>query len=80
MENKRFIPQIIVPEIKPDWKDYQVTNAFLSIKGDKRKWSEIAYMLKYTRNNELIKLTLNSSFNSYPPLSSVIWGNMLPKK
>ena len=80
MENKRFIPQIIVPEIKANWKDYQVTNAFLSIKGDKRKWSKIANTLKYTQNNELIKLTLNSSFNSYSPLSGVIWGNMLPKK
>ena len=52
MENKRFIPQIIVPEIKANWKDYQVTNAFLSIKGDKRKWSKSANTLKYTQNNE----------------------------
>lgn len=80
MANKRFTPQITVPEIKADWKDYQVTEAFLSMKGNKRKWSEIAYTLKYTRNNELINLTFNSSFNSYTPLSSVIWGNMLPKR
>lgn len=80
MANKRFTPQITVPEIKADWKDYQVTEAFLSMKGNKRKWSEIAYTLKYTRNNELISLTFNSSFNSYTSLSSVIWGNMQPKR
>ena len=80
MANKRFIPQITIPKIKADWKNYQVREAFLSMKGNKRKWSEIAYTLKYTRNNELISQTLNSSFNSYKPLSSVIWGNMLPKR
>ena len=40
MVNKRFIPQITTPEIKANWKDYQVEDAFLSMKGDKKKWSE----------------------------------------
>mgnify|MGYP000109241351 CR=1 FL=1 len=36
MVNKRFIPQITTPEIKANWKDYQVEDAFLSMKGDKK--------------------------------------------
>ena len=48
MVSKRYIPQIIAPEIKANWKDYQVEEAFLSMKGDKRKWSEVAFTLKYT--------------------------------
>ena len=80
MANKRFIPQVIVPEIKADWKDYQVLQAFLAMKGDKRRSSEIAYTLKYTGNNELINQTLSSPFNSHTLLSSVIWGNILPRR
>ena len=48
MANKRFIPQIITPEIKANWKYYQVEEAFLSMKGDKRRWSQVAFSLKYT--------------------------------
>lgn len=80
MINKRFIPQILIPEIKPSWKDYQVIEAFLSMKGDKKKWSEIAFTLKYTGNNTLINLTLGSSFKSHSILNSVIWGNTIPKQ
>lgn len=79
MVSKRYIPQIIAPEIKANWKDYQVEEAFLSMKGDKRKWSEVAFTLKYTQNNKLINLTLNRFFESNPILRSVIWGNMIPK-
>lgn len=80
MANKRFIPQITTPEIKANWKDYQVEDAFLSMKGDKKKWSEVAYTLKYAGNNALINITLDNLFKSNPLLSSVIWGNMLPKR
>ena len=80
MINKRFIPQILIPKIKSSWKDYQVIEAFLSMKGDKKKWSEIAFTLKYAENNALINLTLGSLFESRPILSSVIWGNMVPKR
>lgn len=80
MANKRFIPQITTPEIKANWKDYQVAEAFLSMKGDKKRWSEVAYTLKYAGNNELINLTLDNFFKSNPLLNSVIWGNMLPKR
>lgn len=80
MVNKRFIPQILIPEVKPSWKNYQVTEAFFSMKGDKKKWSEIAFTLKYAGNNALINLTLGSLFKSHPILSSVIWGNTIPKR
>lgn len=80
MANKRFIPQIVIPEIKANWKDYQVIQAFLSMKGDKKKLSEVAYTLKYTGNNKLINLTLDNLFKSYPVLNSIIWGNMVPKQ
>lgn len=79
MAKNRFIPQIIIPEIKPNWKGYQVAEAFLAMKGDKRKWSEVAHTLKYTGNNDLINLTLNNLFKSLPVLNSVIWGNTMPK-
>ena len=36
MVNKRFIPQITTPESKANWKDYQVEDAFLSMKGDNK--------------------------------------------
>ncbi len=49
MVSKRYIPQIIAPEIKANWKDYQVEEAFLSMKGDKRKWSEVAFTLTILR-------------------------------
>ena len=80
MFSKRYIPQVIAPEIKTNWKDYQVAEAFLSMKGDKKKWAEVAFTLKYTNNNKLINLTLNSFFESNPVLKSVIWGNMIPKR
>ena len=80
MANKRFIPQITTPEIKANWKDYQVAEAFLSMKGDKKRWSEVAYTLKYAGNNALINLTLDNLFKSNPLLNSVIWGNMVPKR
>jgi len=64
MVNKRFIPQITTPEIKANWKDYQVEDAFLSMKGDKKKWSEVAYTLKYAGNNALINITLDNLFKS----------------
>lgn len=80
MANKQFIPQILTPKVKASWKDYQLTEAFLSMKGDKKKWSEIAFSLKYAGNNTLINLTLGSLFKSYPILNSVIWGNMIPKR
>lgn len=80
MAKKRFIPQIITPEIKADWKEYQVAEAFLAMKGDKRRWSEVAHTLKYTGNNNLINYTLNNLFKSSPILNSVIWGNMIPKR
>lgn len=57
MVNKRFIPQIKTPEIKANWKDYQVEDAFLSMKGDKKKWSEVAYTLKYAGNNAITVFT-----------------------
>lgn len=60
MANKRFIPQITTPEIKANWKDYQVEDAFLSMKSDKKKWSEVAYTLKYAGNNALINITLDN--------------------
>ena len=80
MANKRFIPQVIRPDIKATWPDYQVIEAFLSMKGDKKRWAEVAYELKYTGKNKLIKLTLNSSLKSNPILNSVIWGNMIPRQ
>ena len=80
MANKRFIPQIITPEIKANWKYYQVEEAFLSMKGDKRRWSQVAFSLKYTGNNELINSTLDGLFKSHPLINNVIWGNMIPKK
>ena len=64
MINKQFIPQVLPPKVKSSWKDYQLTEAFLSMKGDKKKWSEIAFTLKYTGNNTLINLTLGSLFKS----------------
>ena len=64
MVSKRYIPQIIAPEIKANWKGYQVEEAFLSMKGDKRKWSEVAFTLKYTQNNKLINLTLSIVFTT----------------
>lgn len=80
MINKQFIPQVLPPKVKSSWKDYQLTEAFLSMKGDKKKWSEIAFTLKYTGNNTLINLTLGSLFKSHPILNSVIWGNTVPKR
>ena len=77
---KRYIPQIIIPEIKTNWNDYQVKEAFLSMKGDKKKWAEIAFSLKYTGNNKLINLTQEGLFKSNFILNSVIWGNTMPKK
>lgn len=55
MFSKRYIPQIIAPEIKTNWKDYQVAEAFLSMKGDKKKWAEVAFTLKYTNNNTILR-------------------------
>lgn len=78
--NKRFIHQIEVPEIKANWKDYQVIEAFLSMKGDKRRWASIANTLKYTADNELINLTMRDVFKGYPLLYNTIWGNMVPKQ
>lgn len=80
MAYKRFIPQTITPEIRANWKNYQVTEAFMSMKGDKKRWSEVAYTLKYTGNNNLINLTLNDYFKSNSILNSVIWGNTICKK
>ena len=80
MKNKRYIPQMLSPKVKSSWKDYQVIDAFLSMKGDKKKWSDIAFTLKYAGNNALINLTLGSLFESHPVLSSVIWGNMVPER
>lgn len=80
MRSKRFIPQTIIPEVKPNWKDYQVMETFLSMKGDKKRCAEVAYTLKYTGNNKLINFTLNSLFKPYPILNSVIWGNVIPKQ
>ena len=80
MKNKRFIPQIITPEIKANWKDYQVADAFLSMKGDKKRLSEVANTLKYSGNNELINSSLGGLLKSYPLIISVIWGNMIPKR
>lgn len=80
MANKRFIPQIVIPEIKENWKDYQVVEAFLSMKGDKKRCAEVAFTLKYTGNNNLINLTLDRLFKPNPQLNSVIWGNMMPKR
>ncbi len=71
---------MLIPKVKSSWKDYQVIDAFLSMKGDKKKWSDIAFTLKYAGNNALINLTLGSLFESHPVLSSVIWGNMVPER
>ena len=80
MAKKQYLPQRIIPMVTDKWKnDYQVTEAFLSMKGDKRKISEVAFTLKYAGNNSLINYTLNS-FESQSLLSSVIWGNMIPKR
>lgn len=80
MAKKRYLPQRIIPMVTDKWKkDYQVKEAFLSMKGDKRKISEVAFTLKYAGNNSLINYTLNS-FKSQSLLSSVIWGNMIPKR
>ncbi len=52
MKNKCSIPQRGVPTIKAGMKKYQVIEAFLSMKGEKKRWAEIAYYLKYSGDNK----------------------------
>lgn len=79
MKNKCSIPQRGVPTIKAGMKKYQVIEAFLSMKGEKKRWAEIAYYLKYSGDNKLINSSLQELCDRYPLLSNVIWGNMTPK-
>lgn len=74
----RFIPQRKRPVIKPGMTIYQVEDAFLSMKGNHRDWSEIAFKLKYCGDNKLINSTFYGPFKKYPLLKNVIWGNMMP--
>lgn len=80
MKNQQFIHSRVIPGIKANWKKYQVVEAFLSMRGDKRRWACIADTLKYTGNNELIDITLGDCFRAYPLLNNTIWGNMVPKR
>ena len=68
-----------MPIIKAGMKKYQVIEAFLSMKGEKKRWAEIAYNLKYSGDNQLINSSLQELCDRYPLLSKVIWGNMTPK-
>lgn len=76
----RYIPQRKIPVIKAGMKIYQVIEAFLSMKGNQKDWSEIAFNLKNCGDNKLIDITFNGPIQNYPFLKNVIWGNMLPKK
>lgn len=79
MNKKNYIPQIRIPKITSRWKDVQLKEAFLSMKGDKKNWAELAHELKYNGNNRLINLTLNSTFLQNHLLHNVIWGNLVAK-
>lgn len=80
MANKFFIPQRIVPSLKEGMTAYRVYDAFLAMKGDKRSWSEIAFNLKNTGDNNLIISSFSNLYKNNPILFNVIWGNVLPNR